>query len=105
VTSIGWQTFYNCALTSITIPSSVTSIETDAFYGCSSLEIVYYTGKAEDWDNITIESNGNDYLTSATRYYYSATEPALNADKTDYDGNYWHYDEDGITPVIWSKEN
>ena len=47
----------------------------------------------------------SDNLTSATRYYYSETEPALNAEGTAYDGNFWHYDTDGITPVIWKKEN
>ena len=47
----------------------------------------------------------SDNLTSVTRYYYSETEPALNAEGTAYNGNYWHYDTDGITPVIWKKEN
>ena len=26
-------------------------------------------------------------------------------DGTEYDGNYWHYDTDGVTPVVWKKEN
>ena len=35
VTSIGYEAFYNCSrLTSVTIPNSVTSIESSAFYGC-----------------------------------------------------------------------
>ena len=38
VTSIGWCTFYGCSgLTSLTIPSSVTSIDNSAFSGCSGL--------------------------------------------------------------------
>ena len=38
VTSIGYQTFYGCSgLTSLTIPSGVTSIGDYVFYGCSGL--------------------------------------------------------------------
>jgi hypothetical protein len=65
--------------------------------GCSNLTSVYYMGTAEDWDKISIDS-GNSCLTSATKYYYSETEPTAN-------GNYWHYATDGITPVIWKKES
>jgi len=36
-------------------------------------------------------------------YYYSENEPPLNEDGTAYDDNYWHYAEDGVTPVIWKK--
>ncbi|MBE7085526.1 MAG: hypothetical protein E7366_00015 [Clostridiales bacterium] len=36
-------------------------------------------------------------------YYYSENEPPLNEDGTAYDDNYWHYAEDGVTPVIWEK--
>ena len=64
---------------------------------------MYYAGTEEKWGAIKIES-WNSALTSATRYYYSETEPALNADGTAYDGNFWHYDTDGNV-VIWKKEN
>ena len=82
----------------------MTSIDRYAFANCSRVKKVYYKGTIKQWNNISIASD-NSYLTSATRYYYSETVPALNADKTDYDGNYWHYDTDGVTPVIWKKEN
>jgi hypothetical protein len=101
VTSIGYRAFYGCkSLTSITIPDNVTSIGYQAFYNCSSLKIVYYKGTAEEWAKISIDENfsGNKYLTSATRYYYSETEPTES-------GNYWHYDTDGVTPVVWKKES
>jgi len=67
---------------------------TGAFSYCSSLTTIYYTGTAEDWDKIYI-GNGNEDLTAATIYYYSDSQP------TD-ESNYWHYDADGVTPVIWN---
>jgi hypothetical protein len=75
------------------IGNGVTSIGYEAFAGCSGLTSVYYIGTSVDWHNIGINSY-NSALTSATRYYYSESQP------TD-EGNYWHYDTDGVTPVIW----
>lgn len=105
VTSIGYRAFYECSsLTSITIGNSVSFIGEYAFYGCSSLKTVFYKGTAEQWSKISIR-NANTNLTNVARYYYSESEPALNSDGTAYNGNYWHYDTDGKTPVIWKKEN
>ena len=121
VTSIGSYAFSGCdGLTEITIPDSVTRIESFAFSGCDGLESVtigngvtyiasdvfsncsglmsvYYTGSADAWNAVTIESYGNAALTNATRYYYIENE----ADVPDDGGNYWHYDTDGVTPVVW----
>ena len=105
VTSIGSYAFTYCSsLKSITIPDSITSIGSYAFRDCSWLKTVFYKGTAEQWKEISIGSY-NTNLTNAARYYYSETEPALNSDGTAYNGNYWHYDTDGKTPVIWKKEN
>ena len=93
VTSIGEDAFSNCdSLTSVVIGDSVTSIGSSAFYGCSSLTSVYYQGTAEEWAEISI-GYSNDKLESATRYYYSETQPTET-------GNYWHYDKDGNV-VVW----
>ena len=76
----------------VEITDSVKSIDSSAFYGCTSLTTVYYGGTEEDWNaKITIGSY-NSKLTSATRYYYSKTEPTTV-------GNYWHY-VDGV-PTVW----
>ena len=104
VTSIGYYAFLNCSgLTSVIIGNGVTSIGDSVFYDCSGLKTVFYKGTAEQWKQISIVDS-NSPLTGATRYYYSETEPSLNADGTAYNGNYWHYDSDGKTPLIWKKE-
>ena len=93
VTSIGNEAFNRCTrLTSITIPNSVVSIGSSAFYNCSNLACVYYGGTADDWNKVSIGSS-NSYLTDATRYYYSETQP-------ENIGLYWH-NVNGI-PTVWN---
>ena len=76
VTGIGYGAFYECNITSITIPNSVTSIDSFAFEDCSSLTSVTigngvtsigdyafedcsgltsikYRGSQSDWDKIS----------------------------------------------------
>ena len=92
VKSIGLSAFFGCrGLAKITIPNSVTSISDYAFYGCGR---VYYRGTAKEWNKIYI---GYSAVTTASLYYYSKTKPTES-------GNYWHYDADGVTPVIWKEE-
>ena len=94
VTSIGSFAFSGCSgLTNITIPNSITSIDMWVFNGCNKLKTVFFKGTAEEWVKILIKGSSNN-LRNATRYFYSENKP------TD-DGNYWHYDTDGVTPVIW----
>ena len=95
VTSIGSSAFSYCSnLTSVIIPNNVVNIGVHAFYECNNLTNVFYKGTAEDWSSIII---GKSALSSVIDlYYFTESEPAD-------DGNYWHYDTDGKTPVIWEK--
>ena len=93
VTSIGdWAFSYCSSLTSVVIGDSVTSIGDGAFAWCSSLTSVYYKGTASEWSSISINSTENSYLTDATRYYYSETNPTSS-------GRYWHYVYGKVT--VW----
>ena len=59
ITSISANAFSDATLLrEVTIPASVTVIETDAFQNCSALETVYYGGSEPQWGLIAI-SDGN----------------------------------------------
>ena len=92
--------FDNGSVSSVVIPSSVTSIGAYVFRK-APLEAVYYCGTIEQWNAINI-SDTNVELNNAVVYCYSESEPSLNDDRTDYDGNYWHY-VDGVV-TVWRKE-
>ena len=68
VTTIGDSAFYNCTnLTSVTIPSSVKTIENNAFLDCS-IPRVYYSGTETQANAISVGSD-NELLFYATWYY------------------------------------
>ena len=79
-------------LTSVVIPESVISIGKNVFWLCNNLTNVYYNGTQSNWNEIEIGYNYN--LNSTTLYYYSEYPPTE-------EGNFWHYDTDGVTPVVW----
>jgi len=86
---------YNCTkLNSVLIPNSISNIDKWVFTTCENLEKVYYFGSKEEWESIIVDSSNDTYLNEETIYYYSDVSP-INS------GNYWHYDADGVTPVIW----
>jgi hypothetical protein len=89
ITSIGADAFYKFeGLEEIVIPLGVTTIDENAFSGCSRLTIYAMAGsKPVGWDE--------SFAAGRSVYYYSAEEPAT-------EGNYWRY-VDGA-PVKWNAE-
>ena len=70
VTTIGANAFYGCAgLTGVIIPASVTSIGDYAFYGCTSLTGVCCMGNAPNLTGTNVFSGDNN----ATVYYMPGT--------------------------------
>ncbi len=61
---------YAAYLESVTIPSTVTSIGSCAFSGCTNLKTVNYLGTADTWKNVTI-GTGNDALVAEIISYHT----------------------------------
>ena len=77
---IGWGAFVDCSsLNSIRIPSSVTRIDTNAFYGCTGIESVYISDVAE-WCKIDFQA------IDANPLYYGAGNLYLNGNLVTYLG-------------------
>ena len=71
--------------TSYTIPDSVTAISYGAFYGCTTLEIVYYGGNESQWNEIEIGFE-NDCLLNAN-IIFGKVDPEPETIKGDVDGD------------------
>ena len=71
MTTIPAYACYNAAyIESVTIPSTVTSIGSCAFSGCTNLKTVNYLGTADTWKNVTI-GTGNDALVAEIISYHT----------------------------------
>ena len=68
--------------TSYTIPNSVTSIGYMAFYGCTGLKDVYYTGSKDEWKAISI-GRYNDRLLDATIHYNWIDDSVLSLNRSE----------------------
>ena len=65
---------------SVTIPNSIKSIGTGAFYGCNALTDVYYDGSESEWNAIEIDYDNSTYqayngLKNATIHFAEVHTP------------------------------
>lgn len=94
VTEIKKSAFGGSALSTIILPSSIETIGFTVFYNCDDLTQIYYLGNSAEWD--AVEKSANDFE-SRIIYFYIENQADVPSDN----GNYWHYDKDGKTPIIW----
>ena len=86
------NTFYGCSkLTEIVLPKSITKIGSYSLYTYDSI-VIYYEGDLESWNKIEILEDSK--IEPELIYFYSETQPSD-------EGNYWHYDIDGLNPLQW----
>lgn len=75
VTTIDDYAFENCYdVTSVTIPSTVTYIGEEVFYGCYSLVDVYFDGTEEQWDDVLL-GYGNSFT---VEFLQDGTDDGIN---------------------------
>lgn len=74
-TIIGEHAFERCEkLHWISIPKSINSIGAYAFHDCRNLDVIYYNGTKEEWEEISKDENWKDPERTCTIYYsYSYT--------------------------------
>ena len=101
--SIAADAFYGTGITSVVIPDGIYYLYDGAFNGCSSLAKVYYEGTETDWNSL-IGRYGNGDISGATVYYYTDSEPELNAEGTAYVGSYWYYVDGVVTEWVYEAE-
>lgn len=83
--------YYNCKVTALVLPKTVTYIGGNAFY---ILKAVYYDGTEETYSLIGGTSNAWGNNRTGRTHYYSETKPTSR-------GSYWRY-VDGV-PTPWNS--
>jgi len=95
VTHINGMAFFDTNdVTTVVIGKNVVWLGESMFSGWDSqLQKVYYEGTEDEWNSLEVEAYGGPVF-NAARYYYREDAPTA-------EGLYWHWAEDGVTPVEW----
>ncbi len=97
VTTISEKAFYNFRyLFFVTIPSSITRIEDEAFYSWDGLMAINYLGSEEDWNNINI-GYGNADLYNSEKFYFKDDYVPVSDSGTCGDNLTWTFDASTFT--------
>lgn len=97
LTRIGSDVFAACtSLEYVMLPESLERIGQFSFNDCDKLSAVYYRGTKDGFERLEYEYFFNMSLYNATKYYYSANEPNVDAQ-----GDFWRY-VDG-KPSVWTR--
>lgn len=98
VISLYWYKQDSDKLTSVTIPSSVTSIEKSAFAFCRNLTDVYYEGNEAQWKAINAERPDEELLKATI--HYNSKMPGVDTGFTDVPST-----ADYAQAVKWAVDN
>ena len=103
ITSIGWETFSGCSgLTSLSLPSGITSIGGNAFSGCSGLTSIYVY--AEKLPNMESDVFDGCDAKKCTVYVPKGTYDDYWLSEFGYFENIVEFDPTGINNVITSND-
>lgn len=97
ITAIANNAFKDCEnIINIIIPTNILEIGNNVFESCDNLVSIYYGGKSTQYSDISIGEQGTEF-DDLKIYYYVETKVEVPKDG----GNYWHYDIDGCSPLVW----
>lgn len=71
--------FWNAGVTEITLPTSLTTISAGAFQSCNITTVNYLGTEEQKNSNLTISTNGNECLSTATWNYQSSGNASIIA--------------------------
>jgi hypothetical protein len=90
--------FKNCyRLKNFIIHKTVKYIGLNAFKECREIDMFFYEGTAEMWNQIEKDAS-DEKLMETTKCYYAYDKSEVLSDNN----TYWHYDKDN-SPVIWEN--